>query len=213
MAETDPRSMLEQLIRERGEDYAGLSRLLGRNAAYVQQFVKRGTPKRLAEEDRRTLARYFGVAEALLGGGSDAPASDSVVVRRLSVQASAGPGALGDRERALGDVAFDPNWLRRIGARDGGRLSLIEVRGESMAPLLGDGDEILVAAIDRGERVRDGVYVLRREGALLVKRVSRQPGSSRLTVTSDNPAHPSWDCEPGEIEVVGRVIWAGRRIA
>lgn len=47
MAE-DPRALLERLIGERGEDYAGLSRLIGRNPAYVQQYIKRGTPKRLA---------------------------------------------------------------------------------------------------------------------------------------------------------------------
>ena len=68
MAEADPRAVLERLIRERREDYAGLSRLLGRNAAYMQQFIRRGTPKRLAEDDRRTLARYFGIEETLLGG-------------------------------------------------------------------------------------------------------------------------------------------------
>ena len=51
MAEADPRAVLERLIRERREDYAGLSRLLGRNAAYMQQFIRRGTPKRLAEDD------------------------------------------------------------------------------------------------------------------------------------------------------------------
>jgi phage repressor protein C with HTH and peptisase S24 domain len=61
--------------------------------------------------------------------------------------------------------------------------------------------------------LRDGVYVLRRDDALLVKRLSRHPGGRRLSVTSDNPAHPSWpDCDPGEIELVGRVIWAGKRI-
>ena len=54
---TDPRANLDRLIRERGEDYVGLSRLLGRNAAYVQQYIKRGTPRRLAEDDRRLLAR------------------------------------------------------------------------------------------------------------------------------------------------------------
>ena len=49
----DARAALERLIEERGEDYAALSRLIGRNAAYIQQFIKRGTPKRLSEEDRR----------------------------------------------------------------------------------------------------------------------------------------------------------------
>ena len=62
------RAALQRLIEERGEDYAGLSRLLGRNPAYIQQYIKRGSPRRLAEDDRRLLARYFGVDEAALGG-------------------------------------------------------------------------------------------------------------------------------------------------
>ena len=49
----DPRHVLEQLCVERGEDFAGLSKMLGRNAAYVQQYVRRGVPKRLKEEERR----------------------------------------------------------------------------------------------------------------------------------------------------------------
>jgi phage repressor protein C with HTH and peptisase S24 domain len=212
MAGAEPRAVLERLIRERGEDYAGLSRLIGRNAAYVQQFVKRGTPKRLAEADRRVLARYFDIDEALLGGAAAAQA-DRVAVRRLDVEASAGPGAAGADDRALFEVGFDPHWLRRIGGNSR-RLSMIEVRGDSMAPLLGDGDEILVDEGDAAERLRDGVYVLRREGALMVKRLSPHPGGRRVSVTSDNPAYPSWpDCDAGEIEVVGRVIWAGKKIS
>jgi phage repressor protein C with HTH and peptisase S24 domain len=211
MAEADPRAVLERLIRERGEDYAGLSRLIGRNAAYVQQYVKRGTPRRLAEADRALLARYFGVDEALLGGPSRA-AVEPVAVPRLDVEASAGPGSLAGDERPLGAVAFDPRWLRRIGG-EGRRLSMIEVRGDSMAPLLGDEDEILVDLADGAEQLRDGIYVLRREGALMVKRLSRHPGRRGVSVTSDNPAYPSWpDCDPEEIEIVGRVIWAGGRI-
>src|SRR5918992_1375634 len=67
MAEAEARAALARLIRERGEDYASLSRLIGRNPAYVQQYIKRGSPKRLDEQDRRLLARYFGVPETLLG--------------------------------------------------------------------------------------------------------------------------------------------------
>ena len=64
----DARDTLERLMNDRGDSSVALSRLLGRNAAYVQQFIKRGVPRKLDEEDRRTLARYFGVAEAMLGG-------------------------------------------------------------------------------------------------------------------------------------------------
>ena len=86
----DARAELERLIGERGEDYAGLSRLIGRNAAYVQQYIKRGIPKRLAEGDRRLLARYFEVPEEQLGGPAPDPGRepDHVVVPRLDFASS-----------------------------------------------------------------------------------------------------------------------------
>ena len=49
----DARSTLTRLCAERGESLAGLSRLLGRNDAYIQQYLRKGTPRRLPERDRR----------------------------------------------------------------------------------------------------------------------------------------------------------------
>jgi DNA-binding IclR family transcriptional regulator len=65
------RKRLDELIASRGEDYASLSRRLGRNPTYIQQFVKRGVPRRLSETDRRMLAQHFGISERLLGGPDD----------------------------------------------------------------------------------------------------------------------------------------------
>ena len=214
MAKADPRDALERLIRERGEDYAGLSRLLGRNPAYVQQYIKRGTPKRLDERDRRLLARYFDVDEALLGGPPAEPRDGGLIgVKRLDLGASAGPGALDADERARGGMAFDALWLRRLGIGDSSRLSLIRVEGDSMAPTLSDGDEILVDGGDAGGRLRDGIYVLRIDDALVVKRLALAPGR-RVSVRSDNDSYPGWpDCDLAAIDIVGRVVWAGRRIS
>ena len=216
MTGTDPRATLDQLIRERGEDYVGLSRLLGRNPAYVQQYIKRGSPRRLAEDDRRLLARYFGVDESLLGGPAGMAAADEslIGVPRLDVQASAGPGAAYSAEKTLGRIGFDTAWLRRLGLAGGGpnRLSVIRVDGDSMSPTLSDGDEILVDRDDGAGRLRDGIYVLRIEEALVVKRLALGPGG-RLSVRSDNDAYPGWpDLEPGAVDVVGRVVWVGRRL-
>jgi Peptidase S24-like len=215
MPTADPRALLDQLIRERGEDYAGLSRLLGRNAAYVQQYIKRGTPRRLAEDDRRLLARYFGVDEAVLGGPPGAAGDGGLVgVPRLDIEASAGAGALEAEERRLGRIGFDAAWLRRLGLAGGGpgRLSVIRVDGDSMNPTLADGDDILVDRDDGTGRLRDGIYVLRIEGTLVVKRLAVGPGG-RLSVSSDNEAYPGWpDLDPGAVDVVGRVVWVGRRL-
>src|SRR3546814_20171868 len=76
------RSRLDALISAKGEDYSSISRLIGRNAAYIQQFIKRGIPRRLSEGDRKRIARYFGVAEEELGGPA-AQEDESAEERRV----------------------------------------------------------------------------------------------------------------------------------
>jgi hypothetical protein len=213
MAEADGRAALARLIAEKGEDFAGLSRLLGRNPAYIQQFIRRGTPRRLAESDRRTLARYFGVDEAWLGAPEAAPERGLRPVPRLDVDASAGAGAFDGEEKDGGHIAFDHAWLRRVARGAPDQLSIIRVAGDSMAPTLADGDDILVDRGDAAARLRDGIYVLRIEGALVVKRLAVNPAARTLSIRSDNPAWPGWpDCDPAAVEVVGRVVWTGRRL-
>ena len=217
MAAIDQRAALERLVRESGSDYASLSRLLGRNPAYVQQFIKRGVPRKLDEEDRKILARFFGVDEAELGGpqGGGAAAGEArlVAVPRLDVGASAGAGASANGERALSHLAFEGQWLRQLCRGRPGDVTMIRVEGDSMSPTLDHGDEILVDRLEAGGRVRDGVYVLRREDALLVKRIAVNPAAGTLSITSDNPAYPGWpDCPPASVNIIGRVVWVGRRI-
>ena len=211
----DPRLILERLCAERGEDFAGLSRMLGRNAAYIQQYVRRGVPKRLREEERRKLARYFDVAEALLGGPPEEPRGSQglVNVKRHPVMVSAGPGAIVTEELGKPYFAFDERWLKALTPSGPSNLSIVRVEGDSMAPTLNAGDDILVDLGDSAERLRDGIYVLRIDDALVVKRLALNPVGGRVTVQSDNPAYPDWpDCTLKDIHPIGRVIWAGRRI-
>ncbi len=214
------RIALDRLIADRGENYADLSRLIGRNPAYIQQFIKRGTPRKLDEEDRRVLARYFGVPEQMLGGATAPVAAPArmrgmpavVAVPRLALGASAGLGSLDEDEQAAGVMAFDARWLRHLGVRPQ-RVSIIRVDGESMAPTLNDGDDIMVDHDDDAGRLRDGVYVLRLDGVLMVKRVAMGPRRGWFSVVSDNPHYPDWaDIDPALVDIVGRVVWSGRRL-
>jgi hypothetical protein len=211
----DPRSVLERLCVERGEDFAGLSRMLGRNAAYVQQFVRRGVPKRLKEEERRKLARYFSISEALLGGPPDEPIAPEglVSIKRHPVGVSAGPGSIAGHEFGKPYFGFDERWLKALTATPPSNLSIVRVEGDSMSPTLNDGDDILVDLGDTFERLRDGIYVLRLDESLIVKRLALNPMGRRVTVQSDNPAYPDWpDCGLEGIHCIGRVIWSGRKI-
>ncbi len=212
---TDPRLVLERLCAERGEDFAGLSRMLGRNAAYVQQFVRRGVPKRLKEEERRKLARYFSVSETLLGGP---PETEKILrglvsIKRHPVRVSAGPGALVSEESGKPCFAFDERWLKALTSTRPSELSIVRVEGDSMTPTLNSGDDILVDLGDSAERLRDGIYVIRIDDVLVVKRLALNPTGRRVTVKSDNPAYPDWpDCGLDELKPIGRVIWSGRRV-
>jgi len=211
----DPRLILERLCAERGEDFAGLSRMLGRNPAYIQQFVRRGVPKRLKEEERRKLARYFSVSETLLGGPPEQAGTPAglVSIKRHPVTVSAGPGALVTEEFGKPYFAFDERWLKGLTRSSPDRLSIVRVEGDSMAPTLNAGDDILVDLADCLERLRDGIYVLRIDDALVVKRLALNPVGGRVTIQSDNPAYADWpDCDLDTINCIGRVIWSGRKI-
>ncbi|MBA2771174.1 MAG: S24 family peptidase [Sphingomonas sp.] len=212
---TDVRTLLDKLCNDRREDFAGLSRILGRNPAYIQQFVRRGVPKRLKEADRRKLARYFSVPESLLGGPETADEAQAglVAVKRTLVQASAGPGTFPAEEPAKPYFAFDERWLRALTGSAAAKLSIIRVEGDSMAPTLNAGDDILVDLGDCMDRLRDGIYVLRADDVLVVKRLALHPAGRRVTIQSDNPAYPDWpDCDIDDVQCIGRVIWAGRKI-
>ena len=113
----DSRATLERLCAERGESLAGLSRLLGRNDAYIQQFLRKGTPRRLPERERRVLARYFSIPDSMLGGPEADPALETgelVPVARGAVRASAGPGAVASDAVAKPHFAFQNGDTRRI---------------------------------------------------------------------------------------------------
>ena len=64
----DPvRARVMQLAAQRGESLAALSRMLGRNAAWMQQYLYRGSPRVLPDADRLKLAQFFSVDERELG--------------------------------------------------------------------------------------------------------------------------------------------------
>jgi repressor LexA len=198
----DPRSRLRALAEARGNSLAALSAMLGRNAAYLQQFVARGSPRRLDAEDRRRLADYFGVDEVELGADAGRRA---FILPRLDVAASAGPGAFVDEELVLHAAALEPALATRLGLVEG-QAAIVRVRGDSMEPGLIDGDLIVVDRARRTPDARGGVFVVRIEDAVMVKRVSR--GRGRLTVVSDNPA--ALPVPDAPVEVIGRVVWLMR---
>ncbi|WP_353205742.1 S24 family peptidase, partial [Sphingomonas sp.] len=137
---SDPRARLAALIDAAGVSYAALSRMLRRNDAYLQQYVKRGTPRVLAERDRALLAGYFRVDGAELGGP---PTPRMASIRRIDVEASAGPGALSGDDPSAAPLLLDSRLIETLGL-DPARAAMLRARGDSMEPTIADGDQIVV---------------------------------------------------------------------
>ena len=205
----DVRSTLAGLADEAGTSLAWLSRALGRNDAYLQQFVKRGTPRRLDEEDRRWLAAYFNVDERALGGTGGGDAT-MVAVRRIDAEAHAGAGGLVEDDRNGGEERIDPRVVARLGVSPA-TLTMITAHGDSMEPLIHDGDALFVDMADRRLSSRPGIFVIRLDGALLVKRVSRI--GLEVQVASDNPVTPAIaPVRADRVSVIGRVVRLARSL-
>ncbi len=135
----------------------------------------------------------------------------SVAVYEAAV--SAGPGSLNaDQATPLAYNLFRRDWLRgvtRVGVEN---LAILKVYGDSMAPTLLNGDDVLVDMSVK-HIGRDGLYVLAADHEVQVKRVSRSPLDKSLSISSDNPAAQSWAGVSDEnVFVLGRVIWLGRTI-
>jgi hypothetical protein len=62
------RELLLQRLKLKGLSLTEASVKIGRNASYLQQFVKRGTPVELRERERQQLALLLGVDETQLRG-------------------------------------------------------------------------------------------------------------------------------------------------
>ena len=221
------RENLERLVKASPKDgYASLSALLGRNHAYIYQYIKQGTPDRLNEIDRHVLARYFGVNDWELGGPLEvrlrpSPGraegrpllSEMIMVPFLDGVASAGSGSMVEEELTTGFLPIDYHWLRRnLGVTQTSNLTAITIDGDSMLPTLQADDQVLV---DCGQRqpVDRGIFVIRHENALHVKRLRKSQGDAEWAVICDNPEYQGWNIDEGtESQILGRVIWVSRRL-
>ncbi|MFC7050776.1 S24 family peptidase [Emcibacter nanhaiensis] len=221
------REKLDHLIRtSAAEDYASVSALIGKNHAYIQQYIKRGVPKCLNDLDLAKIIDHFGLAADYFGSPADFPTpsvsgenlpgdfspDDYVLVNVYDIHAAAGAGAFAENNDIHNRLAFRKSWIRTSSNATPESLAVITVSGDSMSPTLQDGDHILVDMSERQIR-NDGIYVLRNDDMLLVKRVSINPVTKLCTIKSDNPQYDSWsDCEPDALDILGRIIWMGRKI-
>lgn len=140
-----------------------------------------------------------------------------VYVPKYSVRAQAGTGTSVESEQIVDYLAFNAKWFDRNVGIGPEHAALIEVRGDSMTPVLNDG-ELVIVDTSCEEFKDDAIYVLQYSGALRIKSVRRRL-DGKIEVKSANEDYgvevlTEQEAESGNITIVGRARWAlsGRRL-
>lgn len=121
---------------------------------------------------------------------------------------TSGNGAQEDVVDLVGEMAFSFEWMRQNLSHTTGQVTTIQVRGDSMATTLLDGDTII---IDEGAKHIDvdGIYVLDIAGRRMVKRVQHLFDGT-LVLISDNPSYQRETIprdRARDVKVIGRMVW------
>ena len=218
----DPvRDALQERLWQQGVSLAEASLAIGRNKAYLQQFLARGMPRVLSHQDTETLAKLLGCDPAELrhhalpapkpwkrkkrpgGGGAMA------TVAEMEVEAAAGPGAWNEEfvmEKAR--WRLPEGMVRHEGDAEPEALRILRVRGNSMEPEMREGDRLVVDTARRVPAAGE-LFVLWDGDGLVVKRVepAHETGAPRLRLLSANPAYAPYTCLADDVHIVGKVLW------
>jgi phage repressor protein C with HTH and peptisase S24 domain len=218
---TDDRNLqvrLDEVLRKFAS-VADLARVIGVSDNAIYKWLSgRGQP---SVANLVALARAAEVSVEWLATGREDTGTKRPTVRgtdqngfayvaRYDVKGPAARGGPLRSEQIVDYLAFKKEWVRSRLNADPRNLLLIEAVGDSMAPTLEESDLLLVDLGEPGFR-HDGIYVLRRENELAVKRLQRRPDGT-LNIISDNPAYESSVVASDSVRIIGRVIWGAGRL-
>ena len=179
----------------------------------LSDWILRGEcPMRKGDDaDMRKLA----VTSKLIGSG------DYAHIPLYDVEASAGPGKMVVSEDIKEMLVFRRDWIRSELGVSPDHLYLITVAGDSMLPNLHPGDVALIHDQQYEKSVTtvpcDGIYLLRLDGSLLVKRLQRLPGGKVRVISDNSQSYEPFTVDLSDLTdydfcVLGRIVWAGRRM-
>lgn len=197
---SDHRERLDLLIQQSGKSYSFYSRLLGRNAAYIQQYLRRGSPDVLQQDDAIKLAHVLGVQLSAIHP-VDRPPPDPKAIFPVPILRA--EGAHADQETYWFCGA---DWLATLTTQQHSVFAF-EVQGDVMAPWAKTDDLVLCERQPKTSALRDGVYLLKLGDNLELRRVALEPRRKLVSVCADNIRYPTFGgISRTSLSVLGRVI-------
>ena len=206
---------LKQIIDERRLTYAEIARAVGVTKAAVAYWAKGNLPQ---GQNLEQLCKFLNVEPSYLQygitgepGGSIEIDDEMVSIPVLDIQGACGTdGRINLLKHMVTMIQVAKSWiLARCIAPNFKALHIINAYGDSMRPLIEDGDFVIVDTSKR-ELIGDGVYVIQANNDTFIKRVQRQINGSILLI-SDNPRYKPYEIPPDELDtvrIIGKAIIA-----
>lgn len=214
-------------VLEVGSDYK-LAKLIGKSTGALSNWRRRGT---IPIDECISLSVSHGVSLdwLILGHGAREPDStpsepqgmvaSTLLGERLcavplyDIEAAAGAGRVLEAEEVASRLYLPAEQLAEYRLEPANVVG-VRVSGDSMETTLTDGDWVLVDRSDRPERP-EGVFLLRVEDALRIKRVQRVAGGGWFLI-SDNRSYDRELIPPEKMDIVellGRCVMKIGRIS
>lgn len=134
---------------------------------------------------------------------------DLVTVQEIDLAYGLG-GTFSDGPVEIQTLYFPRGWIEAITSTTPAMLTIARGRGDSMQPTIQDGDMVMIDRSQRVIREQDAIWALTIGDFAMIKRV--RAGGERIRILSDNASVPPDEVFHEEINVVGRVIFIGRRL-
>jgi len=216
IVDAELRARLTQVIESFGPVVAVAKAVGVSDNAIYKWLAGRGQP---SVTNLVALARAARVSIEWLATGEESKQSAQAITRavehgdfifmpRNRIRFSSGREGILRSDQVVDSIAFRAEWVKRRLSTESRDLLLIEVVGDSMAPTVEDMDLILADLAEPRFR-QDGIYLLRHDSGLAVKRIQRRP-DGKLLIRSDNPKYEAMVVTT--VNVIGRVIWTGGRV-
>ena len=227
-----PRTLLLKLIADYETDMASISKWLGLNHAYLQQYIKRGTPRELPEEVREKLGERFNLApenfrvqrpraaQAHSGDGRPGAAGPrlrtaTVTILELDVRAGnalAGPIHEGqdlayDHESVVGEWQIPSVVLRAHVPAPPSEIRIIQAVGTSNVPHILPGDRLMID-LSQHEIGMGGWFAIWDGSGIIIKQLEIIPYSEprRVKMWSGNAEWEPREYPLDQVVIRGRMV-------
>lgn len=183
--------------------------------------IERGKSRNPKRDHLEAIADVLGKPVSYFLSGSDQAAMPASLddisaeygiafLEELDLALGMGASFLDGHPEVRGIVPFKLDWLHGLHEGPLDRLKVVRGRGDSMQPTIWDGDIVLVDTAQRRIDDQDRIWAVAYGELGMIRRVRVTPRGTWMLMPDNTVVRPD-EVGDGEVAVIGRVIWIGRR--